>query len=142
MGKLIERSSPQQARGRSLAGAGRRTRETRRRRIAVDHNNGGQDPAKLHAPIEEIAKKFGHAASIVSHSTADSALQRTGRHNWVGAVDEISSGFYNLGRALHDTTTGDKAAASRLLTVAQRKINNGGKLLYKADRELHLRRGD
>ena len=105
---------------------------------ATSQNN----PKKLYKPIEEIARKFSHAASVVSNSSAATARQRDGRHNWVSGVNEIAAGFYRLGRALHDVIHGAKTNTAKIALDAESKINRGRTLLLRADRQLGLKSGD
>jgi hypothetical protein len=105
---------------------------------ATDKN----DPSKLYAPIETLAKKFAHSAAVVSQSSADSAKQRLGRKDWVAGIGEISAGFYKLGHALNDIRHGDRAAGARLAVAADKKVEAGQKLGYKADSLLGIHHGD
>jgi hypothetical protein len=105
---------------------------------ATDKN----DSSKLYVPIETLARKFAHSASIVSDSSADSAKQRLGRKDWVAGVREISAGFYKLGHAINDVRHDDRAAGSRLALEATKKVQAGQKLGYRADRLLGLDHGD
>jgi hypothetical protein len=106
----------------------------------IDASKPG-DAKKLIKPIETLAKKFDHAATVVADSTVDSSTQRLARKDWSTGVREFATGFYTLGRALRDVSDGNSAQAVSLVTKADKGIKAGEKLGDKADRLLGITTG-
>jgi hypothetical protein len=96
-----------------------------------------KDPTKLYHAFDQVAARFAHAATVVSHSSVDSARQATGRHDFVTATRDLSGALYKLGHAFHliaRHTTGPEV--DRLLLAAERTTNRAEKLGRRADRLL------
>ena len=100
------------------------------------------DARKLIKPIDALAGKFDHAATVVAGSTADSPTQRIARKDWSTGVREFATGFYTLDRALRDVSDGNPSKAVALVTKADKTIKAGEKLGDRADRLLGLAKGD
>ena len=95
-----------------------------------------KDPTKLWHAYDALALRFEHAATYVSHSSADSARQSQGRHDWVAGVRDIAGALYKLGRAFHALAQGNTAHTQQLLASAERKVTAGEKLSTAAVRLL------
>jgi len=91
---------------------------------------------KVIRPLRTLKRKFDHAATVVSHASATTSAQRTGRREWCAGVRRIAHGYAQMITALADVEHGHKSAAKQEVLTAVKTVVTGAKSVLKADRAL------
>jgi hypothetical protein len=93
---------------------------------------------KLAPKVAELKRIIDHAAVVVSHASATTTRQRTGRKDWVAGAHLTATGFSDLAVELEDAAKGDQAATLREASAGKKLLKAGAALASRGDRLLGL----
>jgi hypothetical protein len=86
-----------------------------------------------------LEKRFRSAATAVSHATAVTAGQRTGRGQWVRGARTFANGLHRLDAGLEQLLHRQPTRARRTIGAADRTLRNGDKLIAAGKHTLGLK---
>jgi hypothetical protein len=86
-----------------------------------------------------LEKRFRTAATAVSRARATTSSQRLGRRQWVRGARTFANGLHELDAGLMHILHHKPSQANRTISAADRRLQNGDKLIAAGNHTLGLR---